>query len=83
VRPISPSHWELRGTRRRALLGGVQIRWDWGSTPWNGYFSDLSPRTKPYCGVKCIQGLHFPVTIVYLKAGQENYITGPLKNMLR
>ena len=41
VRPISPSHQGLRGTRTGgvALLGGVQIRCDWGYTPWNEYFS--------------------------------------------
>lgn len=25
-------------------------------------FPDLSPRAKPYCGVKCSQWLHFPAT---------------------
>ena len=25
-------------------------------------FPDLSPRAKPYCGVKCSEGLHFPAT---------------------
>ena len=24
-------------------------------------FPDLSPRAKPYCGLKCSPGLHFPV----------------------
>ena len=27
-----------------------------------GIFPDLSPRAKPYCGVKYSQGLHFPAT---------------------
>ena len=26
------------------------------------FFSDLSPRAKPYYEVKCSQGLHFPAT---------------------
>ena len=26
-------------------------------------FLDLSPKAKPYCGVKCSQGLHFPATL--------------------
>ena len=32
--------------------------------PHNGgdIFPDLSPRVKPYCGVKCNQGLHFLAT---------------------
>ena len=28
---------------------------------------DLSPRAKPYCGVKCSQGLYFPATIFIVK----------------
>ena len=39
VRPISPSQKELREPGGVALLGGVQIRWGRGSTPWSGYFS--------------------------------------------
>ena len=62
MRPISLSHWELRGTRRGALLGGVQIKWDRGPHPGMDIFPDLSPRVKPYYGVKCSQGLHFPAT---------------------
>ena len=53
-----------------------------GLHPGMDIFPDLSPRAKPYCGVKCSQGLHIPATIVYLKAGQENCVTGPLRNML-
>ena len=26
-------------------------------------YPDLSPRAKPYCGLKCSQGLHFRVTL--------------------
>ena len=33
-----------------------------GPHPGVDIFPDLSPRAKPYCGVKCSQGLHFPVT---------------------
>ena len=50
-----------------------------GPHPGMDIFPDLSPRAKPYCGVKCSQGLHFPATIVYLKLGQENYVTEPLR----
>ena len=43
-------------------MGGVQIRWDRGPHPGVDIFPDLSPRAKPYCGVKCSQWLHFPAT---------------------
>ena len=33
-----------------------------GLHPGEDICPDLSPRAKPYCGVKCSQGLHFPVT---------------------
>ena len=33
-----------------------------GPHPGVDIFPDLSPRAKPYCGLKCSQGLHFPVT---------------------
>ena len=33
-----------------------------GSHPGVDIFPDLSPRAKPYCGVKCSLGLHFPAT---------------------
>ena len=33
-----------------------------GAHPGVDIFPDLSPRAKPYCGVKCRQGLHFPAT---------------------
>ena len=63
VRPISPSHYELRGTRRgwpfwvEYRSGGTG-----GPHPGVDIFPDLSPRPKPYCGEKCSQGLHFPAT---------------------
>ena len=44
-----------------AILGGVQIRTG-GPHPGVDVFPDLSLRAKPYCGLKCSQGLHFPVT---------------------
>ena len=34
-----------------------------GPHPGLDIFPDLSPRAKPYCGVKCSQGLHFPATL--------------------
>ena len=34
-----------------------------GAHPGVDIFPDLSPRAKPYCGLKCSQGLHFPVTL--------------------
>ena len=37
---------------RSGVTGGPHPRLD--------IFPDLSPRAKPYCGVKCSQGLHFP-----------------------
>ena len=33
-----------------------------GPHPGVDIFPDLSLRAKPYCGVKCSQGLHFPAT---------------------
>ena len=33
-----------------------------GPHPGVDIFPDLSPRAKPYCGVKCSRGLHFPAT---------------------
>ena len=33
-----------------------------GPHPGVNIFLDLFPRAKPYCGVKCNQGLHFPAT---------------------
>ena len=34
-----------------------------GPHPGVDVFLDLSPRAKPYCGLKCSQRLHFPVTL--------------------
>ena len=34
-----------------------------GPHPGVDIFPDLSPTAKPYCGVKCSQGLHFPATL--------------------
>ena len=45
-----PSWLEYRSGGTRDPHPGVDI------------FQDLSPRAKPYCGVKCSQGLHFPAT---------------------
>jgi len=45
-----------------------------GPHPGMDIFPVLSPRAKPYCGVKCSQGLHFPATIVYLKLGKETML---------
>ena len=50
-----------------------------GPHPGMDIFPVLSPRAKPYCGVKCSQGLYFPATIVYLKLGKENYVTELLR----
>ena len=64
VRPISPSHWERRGTRRGGSPGWStdQVGPGVHTLPGVAIFPDLSPRAKPYCGVKCSQGLHFPAT---------------------
>ena len=35
-----------------------------GPHPGVDIFPDLSPRAKPYCGLKYSQGLHFPVTFL-------------------
>ena len=41
-------------------------------------FPDLSPRAKPYCGVKYSQGLHFPATLFIGK--QDSKSTSPESN---
>ena len=41
-----------------------------GPHPGVEIFPDLSPRTKPYCGVRC-QGLHFPATSFIGKQGSS------------
>ena len=45
-----PSWVEYRSGETRGPHPGVDI------------FPDLSPRPKPYCGVKYSQGMHFPTT---------------------
>ena len=47
-----------------------------GPHPGGDMFMELSPRTKPYCGVKCSQGLHIPATTILERK------TGPNKGML-
>ena len=68
VRPISPSHREPGG-------GPSWVEYRSGGTgdqhPGIDIFPDLSQRAKPYCGVKCSQGLHFPATTIYYQTGRE------------
>ena len=49
-----------------------------GPHPGLDIFPDLSPRAKPYCGVKCSQGLHFPATLVIRQ--QDSRSTSPESN---
>ena len=49
-----------------------------GTDPGVDIFQDLSPRAKPYCGVKCSQGLHFPATLLIGK--QDSSSTSPEPN---
>ena len=62
VRPISPS----TGTKGNQEGWPSWVEYRSGGTggphPGVDIFPDLSPRAKPYCGVKCSQGLHFPAT---------------------
>ena len=62
VRPISPS----TGTEGNQEGWPSWVEYRSGGTggphPGVDIFPDLSPRAKPYCGVKCSQGLHFPAT---------------------
>ena len=62
VRPISPS----TGTEGNQEGWPSWVEYRSGGTggphPGVDIFPDLSPRAKPYCGLKCSQGLHFPVT---------------------
>ena len=44
-----------------------------GPHPGLDIFPDLSPRGKPYCGVKCSQGLHFPVTLIGKQDSRSTY----------
>ena len=39
--------------------------------PEGDIFPDLSPRAKTYCGVKCSQGLHLPVTYTSFNGKQD------------
>ena len=47
---------------RRGVPSWVEHRSGVTGCPHSGVdiFPELSPRTKPYCGVKCSQGLYFP-----------------------
>ena len=62
VRPISPS----TGTKGNQEGWPSWVEYRSGGTggphPGVDIFPDLSPRAKPYCGVKCSQGLHFSAT---------------------
>ena len=62
VRPISPS----TGTEGNQEGWPSWVEYRSGGTggphPGVDIFLDLSPRAKPYCGVKCSQWLHFPAT---------------------
>ena len=62
MRPISPST-ETKGNQE-GWPSWVEHRSSGtrGSHPGVDIFPDLSPRAKPYCGVTCSQGLHFPAT---------------------
>ena len=42
-------------------------------------FPVLSPRAKPYCGVKCSQGLHFPATSFIRKQDSSSTSQEPSK----
>ena len=52
-----------------------------GAHPGVDIFPDLSPRTKPYCGVKCSQGLHFPATPFIWKPDSNFTSLEPNKGM--
>ena len=51
LRPISPSHKELRGTRKGGPLGWSTDQMGPGvhTLEWI-FFLDVSPSAKPYCG---------------------------------
>ena len=49
-----------------------------GPHPGVDIFLDLSPRAKPYCVVKCSQGLHFPASLYIGKQDSES--TSPKSN---
>ena len=52
-----------------------------GPHPGVDIFPDLSPRAKPYCGVKGSQGLHFPATPFIGKQDSSSTILEPNKGM--
>ena len=74
VRPISPSHREPREPGG----GPSWVEYRSGGTgdphPGMDIFPDLSPRAKPYCGVKCNQGLHFSATTILLQSSKGNML---------
>ena len=78
VRPISPS----TGTEGNQEGWPSWVEYRSGGTggphPGVDIFPDLSPRAKPYCGVKCSQGLHFPATPFIGK--QDSSSTSPEPN---
>ena len=47
------------------------------------FFPGLSPRAKPYCGVKCSQGLHFPATPFSAKQDSSSASPEPNEGMRR
>ena len=52
------------------------------SQPEVDVFPDLSPRAKTYCGVKCSQGLHLPVTYTTFNGKQDSsYIPATKKEV--
>ena len=52
-----------------------------GSHPILDIFRDLSPRAKPYCGVKCSQGLLFPATLFIRRQDSRSTSPGSHKGM--
>ena len=68
-----------------AHLGGVlrsEVRPGVRSQPEVDVFPDLSPRAKTYCGVKCSQGLHLPVTYTTFNGKQDrSYIPATKKEV--
>ena len=72
VRPISYSHRGLREPGGGCPTlggggggGGNRSGGTGGTYPGMYIFPDLSPRAKPYCGVKCSKGLRFFATNLY------------------
>ena len=52
-----------------------------GPHPGVDIFSDLSPRAKPYYGVKGSKGLHFPATSFIGKQGSSSTSQEPNEGM--